>query len=96
LVGGAAVAASSGKEDVMLQDSPIYAYFPATDVPRARAFYEKKLGLKPKEEVAGGVVYEFGKGTAAFLYETPSPISPTSPASSSWASATTTRPWTSW
>jgi catechol 2,3-dioxygenase-like lactoylglutathione lyase family enzyme len=71
LVGGAAVAASSGKEDVMLQDSPIYAYFPATDVPRARAFYEKKLGLKPKEEVAGGVVYEFGKGTAAFLYETP-------------------------
>jgi catechol 2,3-dioxygenase-like lactoylglutathione lyase family enzyme len=55
----------------MLQDSPIYAYFPATDVARARAFYEKKLGLKPKAEVAGGVVYEFAKGTAAFLYETP-------------------------
>ena len=55
----------------MLQDSPIYAYFPATDVSRARAFYEKKLGLRPKAEVAGGIVYEFGKGTAAFLYETP-------------------------
>lgn len=55
----------------MLQDSPIYAYFPATNVARSREFFEKKLGLKPKQEVAGGVVYEFGKGTAAFLYETP-------------------------
>jgi catechol 2,3-dioxygenase-like lactoylglutathione lyase family enzyme len=55
----------------MLQDSPIYVYFPATDVARARDFYEKKLGLKPKQEVAGGVVYEFAKGTAAFLYQTP-------------------------
>jgi catechol 2,3-dioxygenase-like lactoylglutathione lyase family enzyme len=55
----------------MLQDSPIYVYFPATNVARSRAFYEKKLGLKPKEEVAGGVVYEFAKGTSAFLYETP-------------------------
>lgn len=55
----------------MLQDSPIYAYFPATDVSRARAFYEKKLGLKPKAEVAGGIVYEFASGTGAYLYETP-------------------------
>ena len=55
----------------MLQDSPIYAYFPATDVSRARAFYEKKLGLKPKAEVAGGIVYEFANGTGAYLYETP-------------------------
>src|SRR5687767_6870080 len=55
----------------MLQDSPIYAYFPATNVARSREFFEKKLGLKPKQEVAGGVVYEFAKGTAAFLYETP-------------------------
>ena len=28
------------------------------------------MGLKPKEEIAGGVVYEFGKGTACFLYPT--------------------------
>jgi catechol 2,3-dioxygenase-like lactoylglutathione lyase family enzyme len=55
----------------MLQDSAIYVYFPATDVARAREFYEKKLGLRPKQEVAGGVVYEFAKGTAAFLYPTP-------------------------
>jgi catechol 2,3-dioxygenase-like lactoylglutathione lyase family enzyme len=55
----------------MLQDFPFYAYIPATDVARARRFYEGKLGFRPKREVAGGVVYEFGKGTACFLYPTP-------------------------
>ena len=54
----------------MLQDAPMYAYIPAKDVARARKFYEDKIGLKPKEEIAGGVVYEFGKGTACFLYPT--------------------------
>lgn len=55
----------------MLQRSPFYAYIPAKDVARARDFYEKKLGFAAKQEIAGGVVYEFGKGTAAFLYPTP-------------------------
>lgn len=55
----------------MLQNSPVYSYIPAKDVRRARAFYEQKLGLKPKREDAGGVVYEFGGGTECFLYETP-------------------------
>ncbi|HYI07219.1 MAG TPA: VOC family protein [Reyranella sp.] len=56
----------------MLQNSPLYAYIPAQDVSRARKFYEEKLGFKAaREEVAGGVVYEFGKGTACFLYPTP-------------------------
>jgi catechol 2,3-dioxygenase-like lactoylglutathione lyase family enzyme len=55
----------------MLQKSPMYAYIPVKDVARARQFYEGKVGLKPKEEIAGGVVYEFGKGTACFLYPTP-------------------------
>ena len=54
----------------MLQNSPMYAYIPARDVNRARKFYEGKLGLKPKQETAGGVVYEFGNGTACFLYPT--------------------------
>jgi predicted enzyme related to lactoylglutathione lyase len=54
----------------MLQNSPLYAYIPARDVVRARRFYEDKLGLKPSRETAGGVVYEFGKGTACFLYPT--------------------------
>ena len=55
----------------MLQNSPMYAYIPAKDVSRARKFYEEKLGFKPGKELAGGVVYEFGKGTACFLYPTP-------------------------
>lgn len=55
----------------MLQDSPVYAYIPAQDVARARRFYEDKLGFKAKQEINGGVVYEFGRGTACFLYQTP-------------------------
>src|SRR5437773_10987199 len=55
----------------MLRESPMYSYIPATDVSRARQFYEQKLGFKPKEETAGGVVYECGEGTACFLYPTP-------------------------
>jgi predicted enzyme related to lactoylglutathione lyase len=54
----------------MLQQSPMYAYIPAKDVSRARKFYEEKVGLKPKQEIAGGVAYEFGKGTGCFLYPT--------------------------
>lgn len=55
----------------MLQDSPIYVYFPARDLTRARRFYEGTLGLVPREALNGGVVYAFGGGTAAFLYPTP-------------------------
>ena len=55
----------------MLQNFPFYAYIPAKDVARARGFYEGRLGLRPKQEVAGGVVYEFGEKTACFLYPTP-------------------------
>ena len=50
---------------------PSLRLYPAQDVSRARRFYEGKLGFGPGREVAGGVVYEFGKGTAAFLYPTP-------------------------
>jgi predicted enzyme related to lactoylglutathione lyase len=53
----------------MLSSAPIRAYIPASDVQRARRFYERAIGLKPKEEYAGGVIYECG-GTEVFLYET--------------------------
>ena len=55
----------------MLQKSPMYAYLPAKDVNRARNVYEQKLGFKHKQEISGGVAYEFGKGTGCFLYPTP-------------------------
>lgn len=55
----------------MLHDFPMYAYIPARDMARARRFYETKVGLKPKQETNGGVVYAFAGGTACFLYPTP-------------------------
>ena len=55
----------------MLQKSPMYAYIPAKDMKRARQFYEQKLGFRPKQEVAGGVVYEFADHTSCFMYPTP-------------------------
>jgi len=55
----------------MLQRSPMFAYIPAKDMNRARAFYEKKVGFVPKQEIAGGVTYEFAGGTSCFLYPTP-------------------------
>src|ERR671911_698548 len=53
----------------MLSAAPIRAYIPASDVARARAFYERTVGLTPKEEYAGGVIYECG-GTEVFMYPT--------------------------
>lgn len=55
----------------MLQRSPMYSYIPATDVARARRFYETVVGLKPGAEFAGGVTYEFADNTACYLYPTP-------------------------
>jgi predicted enzyme related to lactoylglutathione lyase len=52
----------------MLKNAPIVPYLPATDVARARRFFEEKVGLIPREEVAGGVVYECGNGSWVFLY----------------------------
>ena len=54
----------------MLKNAPIRAYIPANDVKRAREFYEGLIGLTPKEEFGGGVVYECG-GAEVFLYATP-------------------------
>jgi hypothetical protein len=53
----------------MLTDHPIVPYLPAADVSRARRFYEENVGLVPREEVAGGVVYECGQGSWIFLYQ---------------------------
>src|ERR1700716_4620705 len=55
----------------MLQKSPFYAYIPVLDIARARKFYEEKLGLKSKQELGGGVVYEFSEGPLGFMYPTP-------------------------
>jgi predicted enzyme related to lactoylglutathione lyase len=54
----------------MLQNYPMYAYIPAKDMARARQFYERKVGLKPGREIAGGIEYKFGDHTACFMYPT--------------------------
>jgi catechol 2,3-dioxygenase-like lactoylglutathione lyase family enzyme len=54
----------------MLSAAPIRAYIPVKDVARARTFYEGTLGLRPKLEYAGGVIYECG-GAEVFMYPTP-------------------------
>jgi predicted enzyme related to lactoylglutathione lyase len=53
----------------MLKNAPIVPYIPASDVARARAFYEQKIGLVPREEPNGGVAYECGDGSWVFLYQ---------------------------
>jgi len=68
----------------MLTNSPIVPYIPVADMARARKFYEGKLGLKPREEYAGGVIYECGNGSWVFMY--PSAGAGTSKASTAfWA-----------
>jgi catechol 2,3-dioxygenase-like lactoylglutathione lyase family enzyme len=55
----------------MLKHAAIVPYIPVADVARARKFYEERIGLKPKEEYAGGVIYECGKGSWVFMYRSP-------------------------
>jgi predicted enzyme related to lactoylglutathione lyase len=66
----------------MLKNAPIVPYIPVANMGRARKFYEEKVGLKPKEEYAGGVTYECGNGSWVFLY--PSPGAGTSKASTAF------------
>ena len=53
----------------MLNQSPIVAYVPVSDVARARKFYEETLGFEPLEKTEVGVMYESGKSTRFFAYK---------------------------
>jgi catechol 2,3-dioxygenase-like lactoylglutathione lyase family enzyme len=68
----------------MLKNARIVPYIPVADVARARKFYEDKIGLTPKEQYAGGLIYECGDGSWVFMY--PSAGAGTSKASTAfWA-----------
>src|SRR5690349_20661455 len=54
----------------MLGGRRVYATIPATDIDRAKRWYEEKLGLKPARENPAGIAYELGGGTGFFLYQT--------------------------
>ncbi len=57
--------------EMSLANASIVPYIPAADVARARRFYEGILGLRVREEYAGGVIYECGRGSWVFMYPSP-------------------------
>ena len=54
----------------MLAKRRVYATIPATDIKRAKRWYEEKLGLKPSSESDMGAQYVLGNGTGFLLYPT--------------------------
>lgn len=53
---------------MILEEAEFQATIPATDLARARRFYEEKLGFSPEQVMVAGVIYRCGKGTGFFLY----------------------------
>jgi catechol 2,3-dioxygenase-like lactoylglutathione lyase family enzyme len=51
----------------MLDGFPVYPVLPASDIGRAKAWYEEKLGMAPSRESQSGLWYECGEGTWLFL-----------------------------
>ena len=54
---------------MMLANYPFMTTIPASDIERARRFYEDKLGLQPNREQGDSLIYEVG-GTTFLLYPT--------------------------
>ena len=52
----------------MLATAPCYATMPASDLDRARQFYEQVLGLVPARVSPAGVFYATGEGTQVFVF----------------------------
>ena len=55
-----------------LRQFPISARAAASDLERARRWYEERVGLVPEHEDPGGVWYRFAGETWLYLYATPS------------------------
>ncbi len=53
----------------MLKDAPVIAILPATDLERAKDFYQNKLGLTPKQlPVNDPLIFQAGNNTSLLLY----------------------------
>ena len=52
----------------MITSARVYPTLPATDLERARGFYEGTLGFAPASITEGGVFYDAGGGTRFFVY----------------------------
>jgi catechol 2,3-dioxygenase-like lactoylglutathione lyase family enzyme len=55
----------------MLQNALAQATLPASDMDRAKRWYQEKLGLSPAVENEAGTFYVVGRGTLFGLYPTP-------------------------
>jgi catechol 2,3-dioxygenase-like lactoylglutathione lyase family enzyme len=55
-----------------ISDFAIWPVLAASDIARARTWYEEKLGLTPaREGEAGGLWFQFSGGTWLLVYQTP-------------------------
>ncbi len=54
---------------MMLANSPVIPMLPATDLDRARNFYEQTLGLNVVMEIPSGLVFGAGSGTGIGVYQ---------------------------
>jgi catechol 2,3-dioxygenase-like lactoylglutathione lyase family enzyme len=61
----------------MLNERRIHATLPASDLARARAFYEGTLGFTPLMSLPGGVLYSAGDGSVFTVFPTPNRASGT-------------------
>ena len=52
---------------MVLQDGKVATRIPVRDLQRSRKFYAEKLGLEPKEERPGGLLYRCGSGEFALF-----------------------------
>jgi catechol 2,3-dioxygenase-like lactoylglutathione lyase family enzyme len=55
---------------MMLEDGQVATRIPVRDLQRSRKFYAEKLGLEPKEERPGGLLYRCGEGEFALFEST--------------------------
>lgn len=53
----------------MLEEFPIHATVAASDIERAKAWYQEKLELKPKKDMMGHLWYQFASGTWLLVYQ---------------------------
>jgi catechol 2,3-dioxygenase-like lactoylglutathione lyase family enzyme len=56
----------------MLSQRHVHPSIPASDMDRARAWYEEKLGLTPSRTYPGAITYDCGGSSWFILYPTPS------------------------
>ncbi len=56
----------------MLSDAMVYPTLPATDIKRAKKFYQEKIGLKLiAEDASPGAMFQAGRDSMLYIYQRP-------------------------